>query len=88
MYLICAIDDDTVIYVGRSVRHVEGLAGRLYDHCYVKEAGNLIVKLALPRDILKQRYYVRHIFIEDPIERRDLEYYLIALFRPKFNKRN
>jgi hypothetical protein len=43
VYVVSDEEDREVIYVGRSVKHKEGLGGRIYDHCNVREPAKRVL---------------------------------------------
>jgi hypothetical protein len=85
VYAVSDEDDQDVIYVGRSIRHCEGLGGRIHDHCHVRQPANLLSKIPEGRERIR-RFWIRHILIEDSLVRRSTECYLISVFHPRLNK--
>ena len=84
VYVISDPDDAEVVYVGRTIKALEGLRQRIRDHIKNSEPSDLNQKLGGDRD-LAANHNVRVLPISDADERRLTEAFATGVLNPKFN---
>jgi hypothetical protein len=85
VYAISDPDDKTVVYIGKTDDGIveNGLADRIHGH----SSSNSTLQKALGVNAVSFRdFLVRSICVDDPVQRGYIEYYAIAIYRPKANK--